>query len=86
MIAPYAPGTRPAIAGGDMTFVVSELTRVAAVLRDLRSLAPQACTSEPDRRVDGMQRLARSPWHPAAGQSVDAWVYFDEASLTWKLL
>jgi hypothetical protein len=82
----YVRAGVPVDAAGLRLYTVSELTKVATSIASFIDMVPQVAIAVPKTPSDGMIRLARSPWHPAAGQSTDAWVYYDAPSGTWKLL
>jgi len=83
---PYRRSTSPSLAGGELRFLMDQLQRLETTLGDLCALCPQEADAAPAAPRSGMQRLARAPWRPVAGQTADAWVYFDGPSSTWKLL
>ena len=81
----YERATVPLIEGGDWRFLQEELGRIETALHDVFLMIPQPCTVPPKTLLDGMQRLARSPWRPAGG-TVDTWVYWNAATATWAIL
>jgi hypothetical protein len=67
-------------------YLKNELAKVAACTETLALMTPQPAVKLPPQIADGMIRLARSPWRPVSGQTVDEWVYYDAPSATWKVL
>ena len=82
----YQPLSPPPGASIDPVYLLRELQAIGRAVANLSIMTPQAATTEPPIVFDGMQRLARSPWWPASGQTSDAWVYFDAPTGSWKLL
>lgn len=82
---PYTPSTTPILAGGDDRYLQEELARIQTSITSLVRMCPQVATTPPKEPADGMVRLSRSPWRPIGG-TVDAWVYYDAASTSWKAL
>jgi hypothetical protein len=80
----YSPQVLPLLPGGEGPYTQAELRRLQTVLAAYQNLLPQASTQAPVNLVDGMIRLARSPWWPVAGQAADAWVYWDAAGVVWR--
>lgn len=81
--APYTPGDIPN--GEDLHPVLTdELRKIAGAMTSVGRMTPQAATAAPKTLVDGMVRMARAPWRPAAGQTVDEWVFYEASSGTWK--
>lgn len=80
----YTVAAPPSIPGGDAIYLASQLTAIANSLSGLRTLAAQSATVAPKVLLDGMIRLARNPWRPVAGQTADAWVYWDAAGSVWR--
>lgn len=74
---PYVVGSPPALPDGERRFLLDELRKIEATLRDVVDLSPQETTTEPRRPRSSMIRRARAPWRPVVGQTTDAWVYFD---------
>lgn len=58
--------------------------RLAEALQSTQRMTPQAATKAPNPPIDGMVRLARWPWWPVAGQTADAWVYYDGEGSVWR--
>lgn len=83
--AAYAPGVNPATPEDLLLYVGDEVRKIAVTLATLTRLTPQTAVKAPLLVVDGMVRLARSPWRPAGGV-VDAWVYYDLPTATWKFV
>ena len=59
------------------------MQRIQSLAENILLMTPQAATTAPLNPLDGMKRLARSPWRPVAGQNTDAWVYYDGALQEW---
>ena len=85
-IPPYLPAIVPTDSDDLLTFLGDDLRKVSVTIAALIRQTPQPATSAPKLPADGMQRLARAPWWPAAGQVADAWVYYDAPTTSWKLL
>ena len=81
----YVQGVIPTETTDLSLFTSDELRKVASSIAMLVLMTPQACTSAPKVLVDAMPRLARSPWRPAGG-TIDAWVYYDQPTASWKFL
>lgn len=63
--------------------------RIKTLLNSVTALVGCAVSNSmaaPKNPQDGQLVLARSPWRPVAGQTADAWVYFDGAAGIWRLL
>lgn len=73
----------PVLSGGAERYAQLTLSNVQTVAQNTMAMTPQAATAAPATPLDGMVRLARSPWRPVSGQTVDAWVYFDAALDEW---
>lgn len=82
-LAPRRPTLVPTIPGGAETYAQNEMQRIQTLAENVLQMTPQASTQAPPVFLDGMRRLARNPWHPVAGQTVDAWVYYDAAAGAW---
>lgn len=81
----YVPLPTPTLPDAAGLYLTRELQRIQNSIAGLITMTPQPATSAPSSVFDGMIRLARSPWRPIGG-SVDAWVYYDGPSRTWKAL
>lgn len=81
----YRRSPLPLIEGGDLRYYQAELAEIETAFAELVLMVPQPAIVAPKVVRDGMQRLARSPWRPIGG-SVDAWVFWDAPSGTWKAL
>lgn len=79
----YTPSPSVAPTAGSLS---REFSAVKAAVDGLVQMTPQAATRAPQTLQDGMIRLARSPWYPAAGQVADGWVYYDLPTDTWLFL
>lgn len=84
LLLPYAPQPHPP--AFDYRYLMQELRHISYSVKTLIDMTPQPATQAPKTLKDGMMRLARSPWHPAAGQTQDAWVYWDAPTATWLLV
>lgn len=84
--AAFLPGPQPILPGGDDVYTQKEVQRLTKATQKLYLTSPITVTKAPTAPVDGMIRLARSPWHPVAGQTADAWVYYDATTQTWRYL
>ena len=82
----YTPSSLPILPGGDGPYTQKELRRIGSTIDTIAQMLPQAATKAPTQLSDGMQRLARDPWRPVAGQTTDQWVYYDAAGGVWRLL
>jgi hypothetical protein len=80
---PTPPGTLP---GSDPIYLKNQLQAISDSIASCANLVPQVAAAAPKLLSDGMIRLARSPWHPASGQSTDAWVYYNLPTKTWLLV
>lgn len=63
--------------------------RIKSLLNSVTSLIACAVSNSmaaPKIPQDGQLILARAPWRPVAGQTADAWCYFDGAAGIWRLL
>lgn len=83
---PYHRGSSPVLPGGDARHLEDELGHIQNSVESLVLMCPQVALEAPKTLVDGMQRLSRRPWRPVAGQTVDAWVYYDAVGLSWRYL
>ena len=81
----YERATVPLLDGGDWRYLQDELQRIELALRDAFLMIPQPCSVPPKTPLDGMQRLARSPWRPVGG-TVDTWVYWNAPTSMWAIL
>ena len=82
-LVPYERSALPIIEGSDIRYLQNELERVEEAFADLVLMTPQVATAAPRIKRDGMIRLARAPWRPIGG-TIDAWVYWDAPTATWK--
>lgn len=82
-ILPYAPS--PSL-GASAASIGRELAAIKRTIDGIIRMTPQATNKAPQALQDGMLRLARDPWRPAAGQVADAWVYYDAPTNSWLLL
>lgn len=80
----YTVASPPSIPGGDAVYLAAQLAAIANSLSGIRAMTPQSATAAPKVLLDGMTRLARNPWRPVAGQTADAWVYYDAAGAVWR--
>ncbi len=84
-LTPYVRGPVPTLPSTSLTFLPTELGKIASASAQVTAMTPQPAIAAPNAPQDGMTRLARAPWRPIGG-SVDAWVYYDAPSKTWKAL
>lgn len=77
------PAPLPLMPGGNGPYSQRELSRLQAMAENTLAMVPQAATQAPTAPLDGMKRLARSPWRPVSGQTVDSWVFYDAAAGKW---
>lgn len=84
-LTPYVRGPVPTLPSASGVWFPTELGKIATASAQVTAMTPQPATAAPSGPQDGMTRLARAPWRPVGG-SVDAWVYFDAPSGTWKAL
>lgn len=82
----YVPLSQPTLAGGDPLYLQKQLQAISQAIQDLVVVAPQAAVKVPPVLIDGMIRLARSPWYPVSGQTADGWVYYDSPTASWNFL
>lgn len=82
----YRMGIVPTDTASHGTFLADELRKIQMSLDAIARMTPQPATKAPVVVVDGMQRLARSPWWPVVAQSADAWVYYDAVLGSWHYL
>lgn len=82
----YTVASPPTIPGGDAVYLAAQLAAIANSLSGVRLMTPQSAAVAPKVLQDGMLRLSRDPWRPVSGQTADAWVYYDAAGATWRLL
>lgn len=82
-LAPARPTLVPLIPGGAEPYAANTMQRLQTMAENTLLMTPQAATQAPATLLDGMKRLARSPWRPVSGQTVDAWVYYDAAAGKW---
>ncbi len=80
----YTVSPLPSLASSDRDYMNRELGNIAASIRALNMLCPQAASKAPVAPLDGTPRLSRAPWRPLEGQTEDQWVYYDAASSSWK--
>lgn len=80
----YTVSPLPSLPTSDRDYMNRELNNIAASIRALNMLVPQAASKAPSAPLDGTPRLSRAPWRPLAGQTEDQWVYYDAATDTWK--
>lgn len=85
-LSPYVPRSQPQIPGGSDFYVRGELQAIAAAISTVLAMTPQVTTKAPTPLVDGMIRLARSPFYPVSGQTADAWVFYDAKLGSWHYL
>lgn len=84
ILVPTKKGILPLISGGAEAYQNREMDRMSTMMSLTLALTPQAATEPPPTPwLDGMKRLARAPWRPVAGQTQDAWVYWDAAGQEW---
>lgn len=83
-IPAYKQGILPLLPGGEGPFAQREFDKLETVLSSHTDMLPQAATKAPSVLADGMIRLARNPWRPVSGQTVDKWVYYDAAGGIWR--
>jgi hypothetical protein len=85
---PAAPTIGPIPALGSVAaqrWVVDRVRSLVNCAVSLVNQIPGARTAAPPNPQDGWTFLARDPWRPVAGQTVDAWVYYDAAGGVWRL-
>lgn len=85
-LQPYTPGPPTTTLDQLPSLLSRELLAISTTLAGILPMTPQPATVAPKVLMDGMIRLARTPWWPAVGQSADGWVYYDLASTSWKFL
>lgn len=85
-LVPYTRNPLPILDGGTTVYNNNELLRIQAAFQALVAMTPQSATKAPTNPTDGMMRLSRDPWRPVGGTTVDAWVYYDGAGATWRLM
>lgn len=83
---PFQRSPQPLIDGGDGAYLRTELQNVHAAIESTQLFTPCPAIKAPASPVDGMIRLARKPWRPVAGQTVDKWVYYDGVGAVWRYL
>jgi formylmethanofuran dehydrogenase subunit C len=83
---PYIPSPLPLMDGGLGPYAKREYDKIQQTLSTVLILLPQEANVVPTKLISGMVRFARDPWRPAAGQTDDAWVYYDGPTQTWKLV
>lgn len=81
---PFLRQEPPTLDGGDRAYVLEELRRLEATIRDLVDLVPQETNAAPPKLRPSMIRYAKDPWWPVTGQTADAWVWFDGTD--WQYL
>lgn len=81
--APYIQSSLPILEGGSIRYLQNEFGRVETASKSSTDMVPCPAVAAPKIPRDGMVRLARAPWRPIGG-TVDAWVWFDLPSATWK--
>lgn len=87
--APPAPaqGAMPIL--GDDGAQVWAHQRIKALLNSVTALVGCAVSNlmaAPKTPQDGQLVLSRAPWRPVAGQTADAWVYWDQAGGVWRFI
>ena len=80
----YTVSPLPSLPASDRDYMNRELNNIAASIRALNMLVPQAAIKAPSAPLDGSLRLSRDPWRPLDNQTEDQWVYYDAAAGAWK--
>lgn len=80
----YTVSPPPSLPASLPNFANTEFRKLEQSLADLFDMTPQATNTVPPAPRDGMIRLAQAPWRPVAGQSANAWVYYDAG--VWRYL
>lgn len=81
---PYIPSPLPLMNGGLGPYAQREYDKIHRTLGTVLLLLPQEANEAPRVLMSGMVRLSRAPWWPVAGQTQDAWVYYDGPTQTWQ--
>lgn len=81
----YPKGLLPIINADPAKFAQKQFDQLSNTISTALLMQQQSATAEPTTKLDGMPRLARAPWRPVAGQTQDAWVYWDAAGQVWRL-
>ena len=87
--APVAPsqGVQPLLEGEGAQVWAQQ--RIKSLLNSVASLIQASVSNSmaaPKTPQDCQLLLSRDPWRPVAGQTADAWVYFDGAAGIWRFL
>jgi hypothetical protein len=80
----YIPNRVPTLPDGLSVFLTKEFRNIQDTLNGIRIMLPQEAAAAPSILKPGMIRFAKSPWHPASGQTSDAWVSYDAG--VWTLI
>lgn len=85
VIPRYSRGSTPPLNGSLPVYLQNELEKLQHSISAMRLMTPQVCDAEPSEKMNGMMRFAKSPWDPL-GTGFVGWVYWDQATSTWKQL
>jgi hypothetical protein len=80
----YKPGAKPILPDADSRYLDQQLQNISNSISTIVVMTPQPATEPPKVLMDGMWRLARSPWRPLSGQTADQWVWYDATAGAWK--
>lgn len=87
VVVPYRRASQPLLSHGGTpeeaerahrnlhTFLAEEFRKLETTIATLQNAAPQVAFKEPDGKLLGMIRYAKSPWDPLG--TGDGWVYWD---------
>ena len=92
VVVPYRRASQPVLSHGKSpedverahknlhTYLAEEFRKIEGSIVTLVTATPQVAFKEPDTKMLGMIRYAKSPWNPLG--TGDAWVYWDGSAWT----